>query len=97
MYARGGLANAATNGAFPASTTVSATGIPVATPNTHMISETTAVTITNLEVDGMICIRAYRDAVNDTCTDAVFLHTVDVHYQSTNMATKSKTAGAFYV
>lgn len=34
-------------------------------------------------------------AGGDTCTDAVFGHTADVHYQSTNMATKSK-APDFY-
>ncbi len=26
----------------------------------------------------------------DTCTDAVFLHTVDIHYQSTNVVIKNK-------
>ena len=31
-----------------------------------------------------------RAAGGDTCTDAVFVHTVDIHYQSTNMATKQK-------
>ena len=50
-----------------------------------------------MEVDGLILVRGYRDAGNvlDTCTDAVFLHTMDIHYQSTNMATKNK-APSFY-
>ena len=45
-----------------------------------------------LEVDGLILCRAYRFASNaaDTCSDAVFGHTVDIHYQSTNIGTKNK-------
>lgn len=83
--------------AFPAFTTITATQACPATRYQHNIAETAAITIAGLEVDGMIQCRAYRDAaaVGDTCTDAVFLHTVDVHYQSTNMATKQK-APDFY-
>lgn len=83
--------------AFPASATVSVTQACPATRYQHNIAETTAVTIAALEVDGLILVRGYRDAANvgDTCTDAVFLHTLDVHYQSTNMATKAK-APDFY-
>jgi len=83
--------------AFPATTTVTVTAACPATRYMHNISETTAVTIAGLEVDGMLLIRGYRDATNaaDTCTDAVFLHTMDIHYQSSNMATKNK-APNFY-
>lgn len=83
--------------AFPAPTTVSVTQACPATRYQHMVAETAAVTIATLEVDGLILVRCYRDATNvaDTCTDAVFLHTCDVHYQSTNMATKGK-APSFY-
>lgn len=83
--------------AFPAPTTVSAAQACPATRYQHMIAETAAVTISGLEVDGLILVRCYRDAAagGDTCTDAVFLHTCDIHYQSTNMATKGK-APNFY-
>ena len=79
--------------AFPASTTVTVTQACPATRYQHNIAETTAITISELEVDGLIMVRVYRDAAagGDTCTDAVFLHTSDIHYQSTNMATKGKS------
>ena len=79
--------------AFPASSTVTVTQASSATRYMHQIAETVAVTIAALtEPDGMILCRVYRDAAagGDTCTDAVFLHTVDVHYQSTNIGTKNK-------
>jgi len=79
--------------AFPASSTVTVTQACNATRYHHHIAETAAVTISGLEVDGLILVRMYRDAaaVGDTCTDAVFVHTADIHYQSTNMATKQKS------
>lgn len=78
--------------AFPATSTVTVTQACPATRYQHNIAETAAVTIANLEVDGLILVRAYRDAAagGDTCTDAVFGHTADVHYQSTGMATKNR-------
>lgn len=83
--------------AFPASSTVKVTQACPSTRYLHNIAETAAITIPALEVDGLLMVRVYRDAANvaDTCTDAVFMHTVDVHYQSTNMATKGK-APSFY-
>lgn len=83
--------------AFPTPTIVYAQQASSATRYRHMVTETTAVTIATMEVDGLILMRAFRDAANaaDTCTDAVFLHTVDIHYQSTNMATAGK-APSFY-
>jgi hypothetical protein len=83
--------------AFTAFTKISVTQASPATRYWHNIAETTAITIAGLEVDGLLMVRCYRDAANaaDTCTDAVFLHTVDMHYQSTNMATKNK-APSFY-
>lgn len=98
-FARGGLASGTANGAFPATSNITVTAACPAVSGTHNISETTGITITGLEVDGVIMVRVYRDATNvaDTCTDPVFLHLVDAHYQSTNIATKSKTAGNFYV
>ncbi len=78
--------------AFPASTTVTVTQACPATRYQHNIAETTAITIAGMEVDGLIMVRVYRDAaaVGDTCTDAVFGHMCDMHYQSTGMATKNK-------
>lgn len=83
--------------AFPAVTKVSVVQASPATRLQHMVAETAAVNIQGMEVDGLILVRAYRDAadVQDTCTDAVFLHTADIHYQSTNMATLNK-APSFY-
>jgi len=80
---------------FPAFQTVTATQNSPATRYQHMVAETAAITIAALEVDGLLLVRAYRDATVDTCTDAVFGHTADVHYQSSNMATKNK-APSFY-
>lgn len=84
--------------AFPAVQTAEVIAASPAVRYIHNVSETVAITIATMEVDGLILMRAYRDAANvlDTCTDGVFLHTVDIHYQSTNMATKQK-APNFYV
>src|SRR5574343_184883 len=84
-------------GAFPAVSTAQVIAASPAVRYTHNISETSAVTIADMEVDGLILVRCYRAAANvlDTCTDAVFLHTVDIHYQSTNLATLNK-APNFY-
>lgn len=84
--------------AFPAVTSITVTQASPATRYRHMIAETTAITIPTLEVDGLILVRGYRKAADaaDTCTDAVFLHTMDIHYQSSNLATKGKSPN-FYV
>lgn len=44
-------------------------------------------------VDGVLLVRAYRIKGNaaDTLNQAPFGHTCDIHYQSTNMATKNKS------
>ena len=46
----------------------------------------------NIEVDGLLLVRFYRDpgSANDTLNQDTFVHYCDVHYQSTNMATKDK-------
>ena len=84
--------------AFPAIQTATVTAASPSVRYRHNVSETVAVSLPLMEVDGLILVRAYRDAANaaDTCTDAVFLHTVDIHYQSTNVATKNK-APNFYI
>lgn len=63
----------------------------------HQIIETGPLTLAGLEVDSLICVRVFRDASNvlDTCLDQVFAHMSDIHYQSTNMATKNKNVN-FY-
>lgn len=78
---------------FPATTTIYAEQAYQGTAYRHMITETTAVTITGLEPDSLILVRIFRDAahVNDTLTDVAFLLTSDIHYQSTGIATKNKT------
>lgn len=70
------------------------------TAHQHMVTETDAVTIPDLtEPDGIIYVRLGR--VNNATspiannTDGIFLLTADIHYQSTNMATKQK-APNFY-
>lgn len=72
----------------------------------HMIAEVqftaaagNASNIANsrIQVDGLLLVRVYRikaDAA-DTLNQVPFLHTCDVHYQSSNMATKNK-APNFY-
>lgn len=53
------------------------------------MTTTTFVTgVTVIEADWLNDVDAA--AGGDTCTDAVFAHTADVHYQSTNMTTKSR-------
>lgn len=83
--------------AFSSTNTVYAEQASSGTQYQHMIAETDAITMTGLEVDSLIIVRLYRDAAhgNDTCTDAVFAHTADIHYQSTNIGTKAK-APNFY-
>ena len=51
----------------------------------------------DLEPDGMLLMRVWRDTTDaeDTLNQHPFCHEVDIHYQSTGMATKSK-APNFY-
>ena len=46
-----------------------------------------------IQVDGLLLVRTYRVKGNaaDTLNQAPFLHTVDIHYQSNNFATKNKS------
>lgn len=64
----------------------------------HMIAETVAITIPNLEVDGLLLVRIYRDIYNqfDTLLDPIFGHMADIHYRSNSSTTKNK-APNFYV
>lgn len=78
--------------AFPATATVTVSKACHATRYEHQISETGDVTIANMEPDGLIVCRVYRDAAADTCTDTVQLLTADVHYRSSGIGTKAKNA-----
>jgi hypothetical protein len=50
-----------------------------------------------LQVDGLLLVRVHRDSNDaaDTLDQSPFIHFIDIHYQSTNMATKQK-APDFY-
>lgn len=62
----------------------------------HMISETDAITLTGIEVDSLVLLNLKRIADADSSnSDAVYVLTADIHYQSTNMSTKNK-APDFY-
>ncbi len=81
--------------AFPAATTVYVTQAAQSTRYMHMIAEVAdadVVPSTNLQTDGLLLVRAFRDAANagDTCTDEVFMLTMDCHYQSDRHATRNK-------
>jgi len=81
--------------AFP--TTAAATfaqQVQNAAAYTHMIAESAAETIAGLEVDGLILVKVTRVAPTGGPSDvsgSVFAPCIDLHYQSTNMATKSKS------
>lgn len=68
----------------------------------HMIAEVqvtgASLAASTIQVDGLLLARIWRDstATADTLNQDPFLHFVDLHYQSTNMATKQK-APNFYV
>ena len=72
----------------------------------HMLAEVQISDVTpsesmfassDIEPDGLLLVRIFRLAGDnaDTLNEAPFLHSVDVHYQSTNVATKNK-APNFY-
>lgn len=67
----------------------------------HMVAETsitsvsgsgTTFPVASLEPDGVLMCRVYLDSNDMTGTSPLpFLHFVDLHYQSTNVGTRSKT------
>ena len=80
---------------FPAVTTVYKNLAASGTALRHMISEVAVgdvIPSTNLETDGLILCRIFRDAADgaDTCTDAAFLLTADCHYQSDRVNTLNR-------
>lgn len=77
-------------------TTITSEQSPVGTAYTHQISETAAVSSTELEVDALIRVNIKRITNGGTDNgNGIFVDTADVHYQSTNVATKNK-APNFY-
>lgn len=62
----------------------------------HYVTETAAITIADMEPDGIItaCITRITNGATDN-TDGIFLLTCDVHYESTNRATLNR-APDFY-
>lgn len=89
--------------AFGTNITTTATQAASATAYQHMVDEVqlTASTPTasqidtdDLEVDGLFIVRTYLDATH-TLSNNPFLHTVDLHYQTTDFGTKDK-APPFY-
>jgi len=85
-------------GAFPAGVvTVFVVQTASGTIRQHMIAEVQLSTGgqiggQDLEPDGVVTVRTYRDAddVADTLDQRPWVHHVDIHYQSTNIATKDK-------
>ncbi len=77
-------------------TVITSEQTPVGTAHEHQISETAAVSSSELEVDALIRINIKRITNGGTeNNDTIFVDTADVHYQSTNVATKNK-APNFY-
>ena len=85
--------------AFPTTaTTVNIQQVQSTTAYQHMIAESDAVTISGLEVDGLILIKVTRIAPTGGPSDvsgSVFVPCVDIHYESNNIATVNK-APDFY-
>lgn len=90
--------------AFAAPVIVSVTQNAHNTQFQHMVAEGLASTpggsgsllnTTDIEVDGLIQCRIYLDSNDITVSGGgipePFVHTVDIHYQSTNVATKNKS------
>lgn len=95
MYAKGHNQEAFPLGALPSPVTCEeASGAQYQ----HMVTETSAVTIAGLEVDGIVYVRLKRIANGATdVTDPVFVLTSDVHYQSTNMSTPNRAPNFYNV
>ena len=91
------------NNPFTTSIIQTSSGIPYMhmLPEIQLSSSTpTAIQLdsSNIEVDGLLLMRLFRDPADpqDTLNQLPFLHFMDIHYQSTNLATKQK-APDFYV
>jgi hypothetical protein len=96
MYAKGH-----SQGSFPASTTVYVEEtISSSSQYLHIISEVSDANVipsTNMETDGIVLMRLFRDAahVNDTFPDPVHGFFVDLHVQVDKIATRNKAPDFF--
>lgn len=80
--------------AFPAPQTVYVTQTCSATRYMHHIAEisvTDAISGSSIEPDALLMVRIFRDATNDTCTDAVYLLLADCHYMADRFSTMNKS------
>lgn len=101
-YAKGyGTPGGAARGAFSTVITTSVIQQGSTTQYGHQIAEVQLSATTpsgsqldsdDLEIDGLILVRCYRNSgdVDDTLDQNPWLHFVDIHYQSTQLATKDK-------
>jgi len=86
--------------AWPAAVTATIQQNASTTQYQHMIAEVQAsggslLATADLEPDGVILVRAFLSANDMSAATSPFIHYVDIHYQSTGMATKQK-APDFY-
>ena len=92
--------------AFVAPVTCSVVQTASGTQYQHMIAEVqmsaaspsaSQIDSDNIEVDGIILVRTYRDGTDpaDTLNQQPFVHFIDIHYQSTGITTKNR-APDFY-
>lgn len=90
-YARGYSVDA-----FSAPATVTVTQAASGAINRHQIAETADITISNLETDGLVLVRFYRDGDNaaDTYASPVNIFTFDMHYQVDRYATTGRNRGS---
>jgi hypothetical protein len=91
-------------GPFPATTNLTVAQTASTTQYQHMVAEVqlsaasptaSQIDTDDLEVDGLLLVRTYLAANTMNGTPEPFLHTVDLHYQSTNVGTKNR-APNFY-
>ena len=101
-YADGHGAAGGTADPFSAPITVSVVQQGSTTQYGHMIAEVQfsnnggtggLLDSTSLQIDGVFCVRIYRDPTDgsDTLNQNTFVHYVDMHYLSTNIGTKQKS------
>lgn len=77
-------------------TVVTAEEAPPGTQYQHMVTESAAITIPGMEVDGIIMVQVRRITNGGTNnTDEIFVMTSDIHYQSTGLPTANR-APNFY-
>jgi hypothetical protein len=87
--------------AFPAVTTGSLLQAGGGTAWLHQVTEAAAFQPTNLEPDGLLLIRAYRDGrvanANDTFAGDAYILTADLHYEIGQLATYNRVRGDGWV